>query len=545
MIKFRRFLCACFGNIALLFLLVSFSTLPRVFHVLQPSDLRYPDQPLDEKAILVMLLAQTLARLIYLQPVLVCFLYSMAWWTVRRGKASGRGWAIAASIVMILQGVLPIVLAVRFWREMSSPGLALEGFIAIFVILLAIGVPGLVAFLPRNSMAEGVGKAAALPRIAGDGTSRILDTIAWLVQIAGYIWGMSLWNKWAWNQGLPRSFGLLDFSGFVVAIVITIVVHELGHAVVGRALGMRLRSFIIGPFQWRVSDGRWKFKFVLAHILSARGGAGVVPSNPAQNRLEEICMIAAGPAVNLVVGVLASCAALTALDQPWEQRWHFLAVLATLSFVTFLGNLVPFRPEGAYSDGARIYQLLRGGPLVDLHRAFNLAGATHVTAIRPRDYDAGALKRAAAAFNSGQQALVLRLIESEHFLDNGEFDKCCDVLDEAELIYHESASDIPAGSLTVFIIGYGLARRDAAKARLWWDRREAKGDSELGVNHWMSQSVLLWLEGQPGQAYEAWAKGNALAQKDRPSGSDAFDTYRLELLRGVLEEVPVAEEMAC
>jgi Zn-dependent protease len=543
MIKFRRFLCACFGNIALLFLLVSFSTLPRVFHLPQASGVPYPDQPLDEKIILITLLAQILARLIFLQPVLVSFLYGMAWWKVKQGKPSGRGWAIAASILMIFQGVPPILIALRYSHQMS--GLALQGFIAIFAILLIIGVPGLVAFLPRNSMAEGIGQTAPLPRISGDGTSKLLDAIAWLVQIAGYIWGMSLWNKWAWNQGLSRSYGLLDFSAFVLAVLVTIVVHELGHAGVGRALGMRLRSFIIGPFQWRVSEGRWEFKFTLSQILSARGGAGVVPSRPEQNRWEEICMIAAGPAVNLVVGVIAACAALTAQGQPWERWWHFLALLATISFITFLGNLVPFRPEGSYSDGARIYQLLRGGPLVDLHRAFNLAGATHVTAIRPRDYDAGALQRAGEHFKHGQQALVLRLIESEHYLDSGEFDKCCEVLDEGELIYHESASDIPAGSLTVFIIGYGLVRRDVAKARFWWDRREAKGDSERGVNHWMSQSVLFWLEGQPAQANEAWDKANALAQKARPSGSDAFDSYRIELLRGLLKEVPVAEEMAC
>jgi len=543
MIKLRRFLCACFANISLLFLVVSFSTLPRVFHLPQVSASLYPDQPLNEKAILISLLAQTMARLIFLQPVLIAFLYGMAWWKVKHGKPSGRGWAIAASSVMILQGVPPILMAVRYWHEMS--GLALEGFVAIFAILLAVGVPGLVAFLPRNSMVEGIGQTAQLPRISGDGTSKILDAIAWAVQIAGYIWGMSLWNKWAWSQGVPRSSGLMDFSGFVVAILFTIVVHELGHAAVGRALGMGLRSFIIGPFQWCVSDGRWTFKFVLSQVLSARGGAGVVPGSPTQNRIEEIGMIAAGPIVNLLAGLLATFAALAAPGQPWEREWHFFALLATISFITFAGNLVPFRPEGSYSDGARIYQLLRGGPLADMHRAFNLAGATHVTAIRPRDYDLGALQRASAAFQQGPPALVLRLIESEHFLDSGEFDRCCNVLDEAELIYHESASDIPAGSLTVFIIGYGLVRRDAAKARLWWDRREAKGDEERGVNHWMAQSVLLELEGQKQQACEAWAKGNALAHKARPSGSDAFDTYRLELLRGMLDEVPVAAEMAC
>jgi Zn-dependent protease len=542
MIKFRKFLCACFGNIALLFLLVSFSTLPRVFHIPQTSELPYPDQPLNERTILIALLLQILARLIFLQPTLIAFLYGMAWWKVKQGKPSGRGWAIAANTLIVLQGVPPILLALRYWHQMS--GLALQGFFAIFAILLAIGVPGLVAFLPRNSMTEGIGHAPSLPRISGDGTSKMLDAIAWLVQIAGYIWGMSQWDKWGRSQGLPRAFGLLEWTGFVLAILITIVVHELGHAVVGKALGMGLRSFIIGPFQWSVKEGRWTFKFVPAQILSASGGAGVVPASLNQNRLEEICMIAAGPAVNLLLGVLASCAALTALGQPWERQWHFLALLATISFITFAGNLVPFRPEGSYSDGARIYQLLRGGPLADMHRAFNLAGATQVTAIRPRDYDAGALERAAAAFTQGQHALVLRLIESEHYLDSGEFDHSCKVLDQAELIYHESASDIPAGSLTVFIIGYGLMRRDAAKARLWWDRREAKGDTEFGVNHWMAKSCLLWLEGQPQQAHEAWTKGNALAQKARPTGSDAFDTYRLGLLRGLLDEVPVAAEMA-
>jgi len=492
---------------------------------------------------MVVFLVHAMARLIFLQPALIAFLYGMAWWKVKRGKASGRGWAIGASTLMILQGVPPILLALCYRHQMS--GLALEGFAAIFAILLAVGVPGLVAFRPRDSMTKMAAQGAPAPRIAGDGTSKVLDAIAWLVQIAGYIWGMSLWEKWARSQGLPRMHGSLDLIGFALAILFTIVVHEMGHAMVGRALGMRLRSFIIGPLQWRVSDGRWTFKFVPAQILSARGGAGVVPSSPAQTRPEEICMIAAGPGVNLLVGTLASCAALTAQGQPWENQWHFLALLATISFITFAGNLVPFRPEGAYSDGARIYQLLRGGPLADMQRAFNLAAATQITAIRPRDYDAEALQRAAVAFNQGQQALVLRLIESEYFLDSGELERSSEALDRAESIYRESASDIPAGALTVFILGYALVRRDAAKVRQWWERMEAKGDAERGVNYWMARSAMLWAEGQHEQAQEAWAKGNMLAQKARPTGSDAFDTYRLKLLRELLDEALVAEAMAC
>jgi Zn-dependent protease len=541
MLRLKKFLCACFGNVALVFILVSVSTIPHVFQARQAQDFQLTPQEWTLPRELLMVLTDTLARLIFLLPLVLGVLYGMAWWTVKNGKPSGRKWAIAASVAMILQGIPQIVITFLAWHQLS--GLALEGFLALDATMLGIAVPALIVFAPRNSMAQAASQAANLPRIAGDGTSRILDTVAWLVQIAGYIYGMSLWNRWGHAQDLPWIHGVMFWAQFVIAILFTILVHELGHAGVGRALGMRVRSLVVGPFHWRVRQGRWKFEFVATRILSAQGGAGVVPSSPAQNRWDEICMIAAGPMVNLFTGVLAMCAALAAKGQPWEQYWRFLALIATISFITFAGNLIPFRPEGAYSDGARIYQLLRGGPLVDLQRAFNLASSTQVSSVRPRDYDIQALQRAAAAFAKGHHALMLRLIASEYFLDKGDFPPACEALADAEAVYHQSASDMSAEPLTVFIFGNALLRRDAANARQWWERMEAKKTTEIGVNYWLARGALQWIEGHPKEAREALEKGEALAQKSRPTGSDEFDTCRLGLLRDALEEAP--EHLLC
>jgi predicted Zn-dependent peptidase len=136
---------------------------------------------------------------------------------------------------------------------------------------------------------------------------------------------------------------------------------------------------------------------------------------------------------------------------------------------------------------------------------------------------------------------MLRLIASEHFLDKGEFPEACQALAEAELVYHESASDIAAEPLTVFVFGAALLRRDAAGARQWWERMEAKRLTEFGVNYWLARGALLWIEGDSQEAHESLQKGDTLARKSRPTGSDEFDAYRLGLLRHALELTPLEE----
>jgi hypothetical protein len=301
------------------------------------------------------------------------------------------------------------------------------------------------------------------------------------------------------------------------------------------ALGMRLRAFIIGPLQWRIRDGRWSFQFLSAKFLSASGATTLVPVNPHQSLESQICMIAAGPIFNLLTGLIALFAALTAQGQSYERYWNFFAYFATISLFVFASNLVPMRPEVHYSDGAQIYQHLKGGPWADLQRAQSVAASTLVTSLRPSDYDINAIQRAGMFFTQGHEALVLRLLASSYYLDTGNNSLAAQAVTEAERIVQVSNLDIPAELSMALVFSTAFLHRDAVAARKWWERMEAKKPRHFGVDYWLARSALYWVEGRGEEARESWEKGNLLAQKLPSAGDYEFDRYRCSLLHQCIE----------
>jgi hypothetical protein len=531
-LKLRKFLCGCFGGFALLFLFVSFGTLPFLLNISKEFafDDTLPTTTPFEK--IIFFFAAALVSLILLSPLLVTFLNGMAWWTIKQKKASARGWAIAASLTLIVSGILTSL--PEFYSRSYNETRFFRNLLVISGVIMALGIAGLVAFGRRDSMAQPV-IAVKPPRIAGDGTSRLLEILALLVGIIGVYNGITWWLRWGSAKGLHVDYGILYFIQIVAAFLITTTFHEFGHATIGRALGMKLCAFVVGPFQWRIRDGRWKFQFLPAKLFSAGGATGLVPTNPGQSRWNDIGMIAAGPLASLLIGLTALAAALTAKGQPYEQYWELFALVSTFALVGFAINLIPVQPEALYSDGARIYQLLRGGPWADLRHAFNVSGSTMVTPLRPKDFDIELIQRASRSITQGHQALVLRLIASSYYLDRGLIPQACDAVTEAESIYHNSALDLPAELCMSFVYRTAILRRDAAGARQWWERMKAKKPTHFGVDYWLAQSALFWIEGRKEEARVAWNKGNVLAQQLPAAGDYEFDRYRSTLLHDCIE----------
>ncbi len=538
MLVLRKLLCNCFGFLSFVFAVVSVFTIWSLLFRIHKYGFLPPTHTTKIPFFLAIVFA-VLARFVLAMPLVLAVLYGTAWWKVREGKPAARGWAIAASLAMILLSVPMFIAAFYAWvhgsRAHGMRSVMLQG------VLVAFGIAGLLAFARRDSLNQTPLTPARPARIAGDGTSSLLDKVAWMLAVAGYFLGQYLWASWGRSHHLPFTHGYGFWLLFVVAALIETAAHEFGHASVGRALGMRLRAFIVGPFQWRIRDGRWKFQFLLAKSLSSGGATAVVPTNPEQSHWNEICMIAAGPAMSLCTGALALVAVLTAKGRPYESYWELFALIATFGLVAFAVNLIPVRPEANYSDGARIYQLLSGGPWADLHRALSIVRATLVTPLRPRDFDIQAIHRAAESFTHGHQALLLRLFATSYFLDSGKIPEAREALAKAEQVYRESASDIPAELHSDFVFDNAFLCRDAASARQWWDRMEAKKPTRFGVDYWLARSALLWIEGHLDEAREAWDKGNALAQELPVAGCYEFDRYRYELLRRAMNSAPSGE----
>jgi len=454
--------------------------------------------------------------------------FAMAWWTVWRRKRSARGWAIAASLFFILQNGLLLY----FLRNVPQQAALWN----VILPVLAIGVTGLIVFSPRNLAARLDENPPVQPPIPGDGTNAVMDKIIWVLAFVGYVFGSYWWRRWAVGERLEIHSGLLYFLELLLASLVVALVHELGHAIVGKALGMKLRTFIVGPFQWHIRGGKWEFQFLPAKIFASDGATGVVPTTLEHFRANTICMIAAGPFASLIGGLLAFCAAFTAPNSRWEPSWQLLTLISTLALLASILNLLPFRPGNSYSDGAQIYQLLSNGPWGDYQRAISSVRSTLVTPLRPRDFDIEAIQRASVGIARGQRGLLLRLWASSYYLDCGRMPEASRTLTEAEGFYQETATEIPAELHTEFVFGKAFLQRDAAGARLWWDRMEAKNPSRFNGDYYVARSALLWSENHLEEAEEAWRKGYALAQQLPKAGAYEFDRDRFTLLRKVLDE---------
>jgi hypothetical protein len=142
---------------------------------------------------------------------------------------------------------------------------------------------------------------------------------------------------------------------FILFWIPMLIVHELGHALAAKAMGWRVREVVIGfgrtLWQWDIGETRIKVKLapVEGYVLPA-------PSDASAVRLKSALVYAAGPGAE--IAVLLLLLAVFGYDTVFNDSDQAgLIALKTLAFVILVGagfNLLPFRTDGAVSDGLGI-----------------------------------------------------------------------------------------------------------------------------------------------------------------------------------------------
>jgi len=528
--RLRGFLRICFGYLTLVSLAVSiFIVRTFIWMHRHPQPNRWLEQGNTHATSTAFLGLSYIVRFI---PLIMAIGYGSAWWTLKHGSRSARAWSIAASILMILSTAA--LLAARLILFPAGRHHFRGTYLLFQIFFFAVGVLGLIVFSRSSSNSI---QSAQRRRNPGDGTSPLLDLLVSGLALAGVWGGIILYTRWGHAQNLPFIRGAVSWPVILLIIFITISLHEAAHALTGLALGMKLRAFAIGPFQWRIRDGRWTFRFVPAGFLSVGGSTGIISANPNQSRRVEIAMIAAGPFINFVAGLFAMFLTISAKGQRWEHYWESLAFFALVNIVTFAINLIPFRPEALYSDGARIFQLLSGGPWAELHRVYSIVLSSTVTPLRPRNYDIQAINGAAAYFTSGREALMLRLFATSYFLDHGQIPEARAQFAEVASLAQEPSFQIQSDLFPSFVFNAVFLNRDAEAARRYWNIFEAKTPTHFGVDYWLGRSALHFIENHPLEARDAWNVGAALARELPTAGAYEFDRDRYRLMRDLLKAV--------
>ena len=192
----------------------------------------------------------------------VCALiFGAAFMTTRKPSPYRNSWAIAASLVSIAAGGYVL------WLSRAGDTHPAFGLIAI-----GVGIGGLYLYSQGGSPKDAGDAAtpapppvaAAPPKkavpVAGDRTSPWVNHLVTAISLVAEFGAIYYWAFWARAHGLHRG-PLPWFALFTIAVLITTVLHECGHALVGAFFKMKLRSFDAGPLRFRKLEGKWKFKF--------------------------------------------------------------------------------------------------------------------------------------------------------------------------------------------------------------------------------------------------------------------------------------------
>jgi Zn-dependent protease len=140
---------------------------------------------------------------------------------------------------------------------------------------------------------------------------------------------------------------------FILAGFISILVHELGHALTAKHFGKRVEI-----------------------VLQAFGGYAAYSGGGQLTRPQSFLITAAGPALQIVLG-FAVWAVLLQADGVSESGRHFMGVLVLVSFIWAILNLLPVLPM----DGGRILEVILGPQRIRLTLQISISVAVAIAVL--------------------------------------------------------------------------------------------------------------------------------------------------------------------
>jgi len=343
--------------------------------------------------------------------------------------------------------------------------------------------------------------------------------------------------KWIFLS-LPALGALEIFLLLTLAGILVTAVHEAGHVLAGWAVGFRFYAVRVRRAQIERDGGRLRLRWIRARDIrpESRGFARLLPRDSYHLRPRLAVVFAGGPVASLLFALALFLPAyqLQLRDASQDSGpGHatlilWLAIVAGLSFLGFLLNLVPRGQGGSVSDGATLLVLLRGGPPADLHcLVYEVQGVVE-GAIRLRNWPDELLARLMRLHRWDRSVFIRTwssLLEGERIAEAGWLviqllhrrpdltrELCADVCDAAALLLARSGEHAAArGFLT-------HAALDAADPSLHRQTEEAVDQSERRSR----------------EAAEPSGGSEGVIRADKPDTGDATANLWIEKLLAVL-----------
>ena len=198
---------------------------------------------------------------------------------------------------------------------------------------------------------------------------QIFVVLIWLAigAVVGYVLGALIGGNHP--PGFTLGWRLLLIPAMLISWIFCVGFHELGHVVAGLGARFSFRMFILGPFMLERDSHGLSFKWNRDFNL-AGGMAMMLPTDDQGLRSRFTAYAMGGPLASLLLaiacilvsnsGVFGSAPSAYFLEQG-------LFLTGLISGLIFILSALPMQAAGFLTDGARILQLLRGGPRAEPH----------------------------------------------------------------------------------------------------------------------------------------------------------------------------------
>lgn len=296
----------------------------------------------------------------------------------------------------------------------------------------------------------------------------------------------------------------------IVAAVVTLTVHELGHLAAGLAVGFRFSLFAIGPLLVE-RNPQGGIRLARNREPSFWGGvAGTLPVRTDSLRWRFAAVVAGGPSANVLLAVAATIAI------SWFSPSHGLlrvelGWLRLLSVAIFFGTAIPL-PNGSFvTDGLRFFRIVNRGPLGDRELSLLELTAVELGGLRPKDWGASLIERGLAIRDGSIFECQMHLYAYMHALDSGSLDVAEASLDSALSL----APHVPAFLRTPCLVegAYFEAahRGDTKRARELLGNVQTGAFGVLESDRLRARAAIAFAEGDERSASEMLTRALAIS----------------------------------
>ncbi|MBN2280674.1 MAG: M50 family metallopeptidase [Candidatus Marinimicrobia bacterium] len=274
-----------------------------------------------------------------------------------------------------------------------------------------------------------------------------------ILLFGGFIgWLIGSFSKFSFDIPIfstPNVFGMIIY--LFGALILVILIHELGHVIGGKLAGYSFFMLTVGPFKWVREQGkvRWRWNTT----LNTLGGLTLMVPRVGQSKSQGMALlIIGGPFAGLCLFVISTASILIInMTQPghiiWGHITFFLMIVAILALGTTVGALLPFSTKGFASDGGQLLDILRGGHRAERRQILMTLSAFSLNGTRPRELDHLLVNRLLELSNQekDQVAVAAHHFAFYHYLDMGRIDIAGAELDRALELKETYPAELQSG----------------------------------------------------------------------------------------------------